>query len=30
MTGDRVKESCGDEAYEKVVVPCCDLAFEAE
>jgi len=27
--GDQVKGSC-DEACEKVVVPCCDLAFEAE
>jgi len=28
--GNRVKESCGDEACEEVVVPCCDLAFKAE
>jgi len=30
LQGNRVKESCGDEACEEVVVPCCDLAFKAE
>ena len=28
--GNRVKESCGDEACEEVVVPCSNFALEAE
>ena len=27
--GNRVKKSCGDEACEKVVVPCGDLSFKS-
>ena len=30
MQGNRVKESCGDEACEELVVPCCDFALEAQ
>lgn len=28
--GNRVKESCGDEACEEIIIPCGDFAFETE